>query len=410
MRIAIFSETFLPKWDGVANTLCRLLVHLAARGHAGLLFAPAGGPEQYAETPVLGLNSFAFPLYPDLRLPIPDSRVTRHVAAFKPDVVHLVNPAVLGHAGLRHARQLGVPVVASYHTDIPGYAEHYGVSFLREPLWAYFRWLHNAADLNLCPSRFTLAELGERGFRRLKVWGRGVDPELYHPDKRSADWRRRLTGGHPDAPLLLYAGRLATEKRVHWLRAVIDALPQARLAIVGDGPQRAALETCFAGAPVVFTGYLQGEDLARAYACADLFVFPSANETFGNVVLEAMASGLPVVAPDAGGQVDHVRTGLNGWLFRAVSTDELVERVAEALENPNALARVGRQARDYACTQSWERILDGLLGDYSDVIAAQSARSGPGGDESGTSWRRRVVRPIRGLRASAARAFTFTGE
>ncbi len=369
MRIAIFAESFLPKIDGVAMTACHLLEHLARRGHESLVFAPAGAPAFYAGAPVVGLSGFSFPLYPELRLASPFVNLEPQLTAFRPDLVHLVNPASLGLTGLWHARKLKVPVVASYHTDIPGYAEHYyGLGALRDPLWAYLRWIHNQADLNFCPSRFTQMQLQERGFERVKVWTHGVDTVHFSPQRYSRAWRARLSGGDIHAPLLLYVGRLAAEKRVEWLYPLIEALPGVRLAIVGDGPLRSALEDLFADTPTVFTGYLRGDDLAHAYASADLFVFPSASETFGNVILEAMASGVPVIAPRAGGPVDHVRDGYTGFLF---DPDDLAEMVALAkwlAWNPEHTRRLGENARAYAQSQSWEEILDGLLAEYKSVI------------------------------------------
>jgi len=373
MRIALFAETFLPKWDGIAHTLCRLLDHLAARGHASLMFAPEGAPSRYAHTAIVGLPGFAFPLYPDLRMVSPTINVEERLATFQPDLVHLVNPALLGWVGLRHARALGVPVIASYHTDIPGYAERYGLGLLREPLWAYFRWIHNQADLNLCPSRFTCEELHGRGFQRLAIWGRGVDTVRFSPRHRSESWRLRLSGGRPESPLLLYVGRLAVEKRVEWLRALLYELPGVRLTIVGDGPLRARLEEQFAETPTVFTGYLQGKDLAQAYASADLFVFPSANETLGNVVLEAMSSGLPVVAPRSGGVLDHVVDGENGFLFDKGDVADLVAAVRSLVSDPALTGRLAVTARQHAERQSWQAILDGLLIHYE--VLAQSAET-----------------------------------
>jgi len=367
VRIAIFAETFLPKWDGVTNTLCYLLDHLAARGHESLMFAPQGAPLSYAQTPIIGLPSFRFPLYPALRLAKPTANVERELATFRPDVVHLANPASLGLVGLRAAQRLGTPAAASYQTDIPGYADKYGLPFLRGPIWAYFRWLHNQADLNLCPSRYTQSELAAHGFQRVRLWGRGVDANRVNPARRDPVWRARLSGGHPDAPLLLYVGRLAAEKRVDWLRPALDAIPQARLALVGDGPMRRELERLFPER-TVFAGYLRGDDLARAYAAADLFVFPSANETFGNVILEAMASGLPVIAPSAGGPVDHVHNGKNGYLFRADCREELAPLAAWLIAHPAYLRELALGARRYAESQRWEVILDGLLEEYAAVI------------------------------------------
>lgn len=369
MRIAFFAESFLPKVDGVTMTMCRLLEHLARRGHASLVFAPAGAPACYADTPVVGLPGFNFPLYPELRLALPFVNVESRLAVFKPDLVHLVNPALLGLAGLQHARKLRVPVVASYHTDIPGYAEqYYGLGALRDPIWAYFRWIHNQADMNLCPSKFTQAQLQEHGFERVKVWTHGVDTVRFSPRHYSDAWRARLSDGDVHAPLLLYVGRLAAEKRVEWLHPLVEALPGVRLAIVGDGPLRSALEDRFAGTPTVFTGYLQGDDLAHAYASADLFVFPSASETFGNVVLEAMASGLPVIAPRAGGPMDHVQDGYNGFLFAPNDLAEMVALVRWLAWNPEHTRRLGAHAREYAQSQSWEEILDRLLDEYASLV------------------------------------------
>jgi glycosyltransferase involved in cell wall biosynthesis len=369
MHIAIFAESFLPKIDGVTMTVCRLLEHLARRGHESLVFAPGDAPTGYAGAPVIGLSGFRLPLYPELRLASPFVNLESRLAAFRPDVVHLVNPALLGLAGLRYARKLRVPVVASYHTDIPGYAEqYYGLGVLHDPIWAYFRWIHNQADLNLCPSRFTLAQLQERGFERIRLWEHGVDTVRFSPRHYNETWRARLSGGDVHAPLLLYVGRLAAEKRVEWLHPLIESLPGARLAIVGDGPMRRRLEDLFADTPTVFTGYLQGDDLAHAYASADLFVFPSASETFGNVVLEAMASGLPVIAPRAGGPVDHVRDGYNGFLFAPDNLAEMVALVRWLAWSPEHTRRLGAHAREYAQSQSWEEILDRLLDEYASLI------------------------------------------
>ena len=375
MRVAIFAETFLPKWDGVANTLCHLLDHLALGKWESLMFAPTGAPSRYADTPIVGLPSLTFPFYPELKIVPPVVNVTRELAAFRPDVVHLVNPALLGLVGLRHAHSLRVPVVASYHTDIPGYANLYGLDLLNRPLWKYFSWIHNQADLNLAPSEFTRLELEAHGFQRVGVWGHGVDTTRFSPRHRRADVRQQLSGGRPEAPLLLYVGRLAAEKRVEWLRPVLQALPGARLAIVGDGPRRAFLENLFRDLPVVFTGYLEGLELSRAYAAADLFVFPSANETFGNVILEAMASQLPVVAVRSGGPVNHVFDGVNGWLCDPDAPQDMLRRVQFCLGRPALMETLGRQARRYAETQSWELVMDSLLESYTALAERRSVTS-----------------------------------
>ena len=301
MRVAIFSETFLPKWDGVANTVCHLLQHLSDQGHETLMYAPQGAPSSYANTPIIELPSYPLPWYRDLRLVPPRKGMATEIFDFAPDIVHVVNPALLGLIGMRRAHKLGVPVLASYHTDLPGYTDKYGLGLFNEPLWSYFRWVHNQADLNVCPSEFTRQELLEHGFERVEIWGRGVDTEQYSPAHRHRSWRAHLSGGHPEAPLLVYVGRLAIEKRVDVIRPVLDAFPDHRLAIVGDGPLRGELEDLFAGTNTTFTGFLQGRDLARAYAAGDVFVFPGEHETFGNV-----GAGSDGLGP-AGGRRPHRR-------------------------------------------------------------------------------------------------------
>jgi phosphatidylinositol alpha 1,6-mannosyltransferase len=382
MRVALFAETFLPKTDGVATTTCHLLEHLSRRGHQALVFAPEGAPERYAGMPVVGISGFRFPLYPELRLASPLVSLDNRLAAFRPDVVHLINPALLGLVGLRQARRMNVPVVASYHTDIPGYAEqYYGLGALSNPLWGYFRWIHNQADVNFCPSRFTQAQLRDHGFQRVKVWPHGVDTARFNPRRYRYEWRVRLCGGAAQAsqPLLLYVGRLAAEKRVEWLCPLIEALPGVRLAIVGDGPMRRALEDMFSGTPTVFTGFLRGDDLACAYASADLFVFPSSSETFGNVILEAMASGLPVIAPRAGGPVDHVIDGYNGFLFSPNDPEEMIALTRSLVWAPEYAQQIGDNARAYALSQSWEEILDALLDEYRALVQRYRSNRYPTG-------------------------------
>jgi glycosyltransferase involved in cell wall biosynthesis len=335
----------------------------------------------------------------------PAVNVESDLATFGPDLVFLANPALLGLVGLRHARALDLPVVASYHTDIPYYTEQYGLGLLREPAWAYFRWLHNQADLNLCPSRFTKRQLLAQGFERVQVWPRGVDHDRFHPGHRSQHWRERLSGGHPGTPLLLYVGRLAPEKRVDWLRPVLDALPEARLAIVGDGPSRAELEERFAGTPTVFTGYLRGEDLSHAYASADVFCFPSDSETFGNVVLEAMASGLPVITPNAGGQVDHVRHDEHGFIFPSEDRQALVKQVTRLIDDPRLARQMGARARAYARTQTWDAILGKLFENVQGVLDGDhwsGARPGTVPHRSAPLWMAGLGEPTPGANRDLA--------
>jgi phosphatidylinositol alpha 1,6-mannosyltransferase len=364
MRIALFTETFLPKVDGVVNTLCHLLDHLAQRGHRSLLFAPRGGPSYYAETKVIGLPRISMPGYPELRLVPPWVRVLPELRDFTPHIVRLVNPFTLGLTGQLAARRLGVPTVASYHTDIPGCLQRWHLGMFSPAVNAYLRMLHNRADLNLSPSRATMRMLEEKGFKDVRVWRRGVDTARFHPDKKTDAWRLRLSHGEPQKTLLLYVGRVSFEKRIDWLRPVLAALPGTRLAVVGDGPARKNLERRFSGTPTIFTGYLHGEELSRAYAAADIFVFASQYETVGNVILEAMASGLPVVAPRSGGLLDHVTHGENGLLFDPNDREDLVEAVRHLVSHPSRMRAMGSEGRKYVELHDWSSTLDALLEDY----------------------------------------------
>lgn len=371
MRIAVFAETFLPKVDGLTNTLCRLLEHLAIAGHESILFAPEGAPPRYAQTRVFGFPAFTCPWYSDLRLATPLGTVTRELESFAPDLIHVASPLLLGAHGLRRAKRLGVPVVASYHTDVPGYMEYYGFGALREPSWAFFRWLHNQADLNLCPSTHTRRQLEAKGFERVAIWSRGIDAAHFSPERYRFDWRQRLSEGHPEAPLLLYVGRLAAEKRLDLLRPLFDAHPGIRLALVGAGPAESALRSLFAGTATHFVGHLRGEDLANAYAAADFFVFPSENDTFGNVVLEAQASGLTVLAAAAGGPLDLITDGDNGYLFAPGRVDELSGLLGRLIANPVLSYIVRRRARLAAEHRSWSSVMAGLFAHYERLAGSR---------------------------------------
>jgi glycosyltransferase involved in cell wall biosynthesis len=311
------------------------------------------------------------PLYPELKLASPWTNVGADLDEFHPDLVHIVNPVSIGLAGLRYARSRGLPLVASYHTDLPGFATRWGLGAFSGGLYTYLRWIHNQADLNLCPSRATQDELARNGFERLCVWTRGVDTERFTPRRASVEMRSRLSGGNPDAPLFIYVGRLSSEKRVDWLKAVLESLPGTRLAIVGDGPQREELQNIFSGMPVTFTGYLRGAELAEAYASGDIFAFPAANETFGNVALEAMASGLPVIAPAAGGVLDFIETEQNGLLFDPESIDSLIAQAARLVNQPAWSAELGVSARKAAEQRGWAQVLDGLLAQYAALTSRE---------------------------------------
>ena len=369
MRIAYFTEVFLPKIDGVVNTLLRLFDYLEKSDHESILFAPHSSVDTISSTKVITCSSIPLVIYPGYYISLPSIKKIRVILEnFQPDIVHLINPVNFDIRGLNAAKLLGIPVVASYQTDFPGYAATLGFKFLEDPIWRYFRKIHNRAELNLAPSNPTRNQMMERGIERVRIWRRGIDTNKFSPQKKTPEMRNRLSDGEPDKPLLIYVGRMSPEKRVEWLKALFDANLDVRLALVGDGPSRQLLELLFVNTPSVFTGFLQGEELYQAYASADIFILPSKNETLGNVVLEAMASGLPVIAPTEGGQIDHVIHGKTGLLFDADDVESLVAAVRYLLKHNDVQEQMRHASLKHLSTITWSNIFEKLMADYEQTI------------------------------------------
>jgi glycosyltransferase involved in cell wall biosynthesis len=368
MRIALMTEPFLPKIDGIVTMLTKTVECLRRRGDEVLIFAPSGGPSELFGAEVVSLPSVPFPLYPELRLALPRTSMRARLRAFNPDIMHVFEPALLGIGGIYYSQVLKVPLVISAHTNLPAYLRYYKIGVLEKLTWMLMRERHWRANLNLCTSTVTLNDLHKHGIADLALWERAVDSNLFGPSAKSAETRNLLSGGEPEKPLLLYVGRLSAEKEISRLREVIRAHPEARLAIVGDGPVRHELEQHFKGTPTVFTGYLRGKPLASAYASADLFLLPSKTETLGLVLLEAMASGCPVVACRAGGVPDAVQDGYTGFLFEPTDPNGLVNTVKRALSSQTDLDAIRRQARQDVEQHSWEGATEQLRQLYTDTI------------------------------------------
>ena len=373
MRIAFFTETFLPATDGVVTRLRYTLEELARVGDDMLVVAPRypdGGPDTYAGAQIYRVPGVPFPPYPRIRLSPAHPGVGRVLRRFGPDLIHVVNPFILGPGGIYYARRLKVPLVASYHTNVATYARYYRLSFSFNMARWWTRQLHNRAEINLCTSQATMDYLLREGIKRVRLWPQGVDARRFHPAKASEEWRERLSAGHPSDRLLLYVGRLAPEKGIERLKAVLREVPGARLGIVGDGPARRDLEREFAGTPTVFTGLLQGEDLAAAYASADVFLFPSTTETLGIAMIEALASGLPVVAARGGASHEVVSEGKNGLLYEADSAASLVAAVRKLFSDDALREALARGARATAEERDWGSSTRALRGYYEEALEA----------------------------------------
>ena len=376
MRIVFFTETFLPKIDGIVTRLTRTIQQLVLAGDQVLVFCPEGAPSNYCGAEVVGIPAMPLPLYPELKLALPRPAVAEAIDAFGADLIHVVNPAVLGLGGIWLARNKAIPLIASYHTHLPRYLEHYGLGMLEPVLWELLKAAHNQANLNLCTSTAMVQELSAHGIRNTDLWQRGVDTDAFRPGLASSARRRRLLGAHSESDaLLLYVGRLSAEKQIERILPVLKAMPNARLALVGDGPHREQLQKTFAGTPTTFVGYLSGEELAGAYASADAFLFPSSTETLGLVLLEAMAAGCPVVAANRGGIPDIVTDGQNGCLYEPDRPDDLVRATRLLLEERVQRQRMREAARQEAERWGWSEATQQLRGYYQNVLRAALAPS-----------------------------------
>jgi glycosyltransferase involved in cell wall biosynthesis len=375
MRIALFTETFLPKVDGIVTRLRHTVEHLQRNGDQVLVVSPDGGLKEYKGAKIYGVSGFPLPLYPELKLALPRPSIGVALEKFQPDLIHVVNPAVLGLAGLYYAKMMQIPLVASYHTHLPQYLHHYGLGMLEGVMWELIKASHNQAQLNLCTSTAMVQQLHEHGIERLDLWQRGVDTETFYPELASEEMRSHLSQGHPESPLLLYVGRLGAEKEIERIKPVLEAIPNARLALVGDGPNRSALEKHFAGTPTHFVGYLTGKELGSAFASADAFVFPSRTETLGLVLLEAMAAGCPVVAARSGGIPDIVTDGVNGYLFDPADENGAIAATVRLLEQQQERETLRQNARAEAERWSWASATRQLQNYYRAVVISDSMSS-----------------------------------
>lgn len=366
VRVAIVTESFLPQVNGVTNSVLRVVEHLRAYGHEALIVAPGPGPDTYLDVPVVRTLAVDVPVVTSLPIGVAGPKVTTALLDFEPDVVHLASPFVLGFGGLRAARRLGVPTVAIYQTDVAGFAAAYGLARGAKAAWLWIRRLHTFADRTLAPSTDAVQSLVSHGIPRVHRWGRGVDTELFTPARRDLKLRAELA---PNGELLVgYVGRLAPEKQVDRL-ATLNDMPGVRLVVVGDGPDMARLRKKLPNA--AFLGFRTGVPLATAYASLDVFVHTGPHETFCQAVQEAMASGVPVIAPDAGGPRDLVAPGKTGYLLGDMRTQ--LRPAIEALRDVALREQMAAAGRRTVAGRTWSAVCDELLGHYDAVTRVVQA-------------------------------------
>jgi phosphatidylinositol alpha 1,6-mannosyltransferase len=369
MRIALVTESFLPDVNGVAHSVVRAAEHLVQRGHEPLVVAPQPPPGSRDPIgdlpyPVVRIASIPMPGYPTIRLGLPTKTITSALRAHGTQVVHLASPFFLGAWGEKAARTLKVPSIAVYQTDVAAYARAYRVGMTENAAWSWIRKVHNAAFRTLAPSSESVSALTGHGVRRVHLWRRGVDDKRFHPNRRSEEIRRKLA---PNGETLVgFVGRLAVEKQVELL-ATTSTLPGVRLIIVGDGPAAPMLRKALPDA--VFMGARHGDELADIYASLDVFAHTGPYETFGQAVQEAMASGLPVVAPAAGGPRDLVQDGRTGHLVPPHEEAGFTEAIAGLVADPERRALFGAAGRVAIEGRTWSAVGDELIGHYQAALA-----------------------------------------
>lgn len=393
LRVAVVTETYPPEVNGVALTVQQLVLRLQARHHAIQLVRPrqpmgerSGGAEVVTDE-LLG-RGLPIPRYPQLRLGLPMKRaLLSHWTQRRPDLVHVATEGPLGWSALQAARKLKLPVSTDFRTNFQAYSRHYGVGWLRQPIAAYLRKFHNMAHCTMVPTPELQRELAAMGFERLLVVARGVDTDRFSPAKRS-DALRASWGVAPEQPVLLSVGRLAAEKNLDLLvrswQAMRQVRPDLMLVVVGDGPERAALQQACPDARLV--GALGGEALAQHYASADLFLFPSLTETYGNVTPEALASGLALLAFDYAAAAELVRHGDNGLLAPFGDADAFVRRATDLAASPMLAQHLRERARSTTLAQDWSQIVAQVEAVWAQLLGQRGCEAGafnPGGLRGG---------------------------
>lgn len=370
MRVAIFTDTFLPQINGVTNTLDKLIKYLEKSKIDYRIFAPLDGSEEYNHK-IIRFFSFKFFLYPECRVSLPNYfAIMEQLNKFNPDIVHVVTPFNIGLCGLKYAKDMGIPLVASYHTNIPQYLEYFNLKFLSNVSWIFFKWFHSQTERNFCPSQMTLELLQSQGVENLEIWGRGINTEEFSPSHRNNELRQKMK--IEDKTVFLYVGRMSVEKDLDILLTVAEKLNEyyrekIHFLMVGDGPFLKILKE---KAPInmSFTGFLKGKTLSELYASSDIFFFPSSTETYGNVILEAMASQLPVIACKAGGIQENLIDDFNGIACSIRDEEEFYFAAETLIKESNKREEMAFNGRMHAIDKDWDKVFKGLVDSYRQVI------------------------------------------
>ena len=369
MKIALFSDTYYPQINGVTNTLDKLEEYFKRQDIEYKLFVPRYD-EENEDAHTERFYSLKFFLYPECRLALPNLfRISRSLSEFQPDIIHSMTEFGMGITGMLYGKKHNIPTISNYTTNFAQYAEYYNIDVLQQPIWDYMKWFHNQNQITLCPSHNAQKLLNENDIYNTYIFSRGIDPNRFNPTYRNEALRREL--GIEDKLTFLYVGRIAYEKDLHILnesyRTIVEKYDNVALIITGDGPY---LEKCKEMFPedTIFTGFKKGYELSEIYATGDVFVCPSSTETFGNVILEAMASGLAVIGADAGGVGETIEHKQNGLKFKAKNSEELTKCMEEMIINDHLKNYLKTAGLKFAQSRTWDKIIDGLMDNYSYVL------------------------------------------
>jgi glycosyltransferase involved in cell wall biosynthesis len=376
MKIAYFTDTYYPQINGVTKTLEKLRCYLRDNYIEYMFFTPEY-PEKQEDMGCINDNkikrfkSISFPLYPECRITFPIyQNLCRIADEFKPDLVHLITPFGMGLTGLKYARDRDIPIVSSYHTNFDSYLKYYKLEYLENIYWSLLKWFHSHTVFNFCPSHDTLKVMQNKGIEDIKIWARGIDTEKFNPDFKSQAIRRKL--GASNKVVFLYVGRLAVEKDLDVLLESIKRVETLRpgksmFVFTGDGPYASIImkESC---GNIVCTGYLKNEKLREMYASCDVFAFPSGTETFGNVIIEAMSSGLPVIAVNSGGVMENMLHEYNGLVCEPGNVGSFTEALIKFIDDRSLITKLGSNARKYSLTLTWDSVFSKLVADYYEAV------------------------------------------
>ncbi|ACD91110.1 MAG: glycosyltransferase family 1 protein [Chlorobium limicola] len=381
MKIALYAGTYVKDKDGAVRSIYQLVASFRKHGHEVIVWSSdVSEQDNHGSLKVLRLPSVPIPLYPDYKLGFFSAVTKRQLDAFAPDIVHISTPDIVGRRFLLYAKNKKLPATSVYHTDFPSYLSYYRLGFALGPVWKYLKWFYNTCDLVLAPNEIVQRKLTDKSIRNVEIWSRGIDRELFDPSRRSELLRQEWHA--VERTVFVYAGRFVLYKDIEVVMSVYERfmregfIDKVRFVMIGSGPEEEQMRRRMPQA--VFTGYLIGTALPEAYASGDVFLFPSTTEAFGNVVLEAFATGLPAVVSDVGGCMELVNASEAGLVAKAGDIDQFYAHCLKLLDDAHTRSSMRRKGVLFAEKKSWASVNGALIARYLELIAAGRSEAATG--------------------------------